>query len=473
MDEDPRYIEPELPYSLEAEQHLLGACMVHNATLDHVVDYLLPEHFANRLHGDIYNQMVDDFTNNKSFTPITLKPKIDNHQDLPEGMSAGQYLSRLAVNSVPPVVAKEYGKSILDYALRRKVIDTAQYGLHKAFDLSEGSADEIVEDIQHKLSGLSGAGGSGQDLLEIGYGMDKALELVDQAMADDRPVTGVPTGIPSLDRATGGWKPGNLITVAGRPGMGKTALAMVLAEGAASANVDVAVFSIEMAGDELALRIASSLMAEEPNSFTYFDASNGNLTDSQRYALGVGADRVKKLPIYISDNGGNTVESVRMETRRRNRLLAPLGRKIGLIVIDYLQLMHCGSAYKGNRVQEISNITGGLKRLAKELEIPIIDLSQLNRGVEARENKRPLMSDLRDSGSIEQDSDTIILLYRHWYYLKDQEPKKLSDQIDWKAELDAFKNKLEIIIGKQRRGPTKTLHVECKIETNTIRDFSR
>jgi len=450
----------------------LGSCVLNNQFMDRVVDYLEPDHFANQLHSDMYDHMVGQFRKNKSFTPMSMKPLFEGREELPEDKTSGLYLAQLAASSVTMKHTEAYGRVIHDYWLRRQTIQISQDTQSKAFDKSESTGADIIEEIQGTLSGLSGFSHNGQELVHISDGMNKAMELVTLAMNDENPITGVPTAIDSLDRATGGMKSGQLIILAGRPAMGKTALAISAAKGAALAGKNVAVFSIEMEADELTLRMASDFMADGSSSFSYFDAGNGKLEHEQFNSLSRGAKYVSDLPVHISDRGGNTVDSVRMETRRLDRSLATRGAKIDLIVIDYLQLMTMGRSYRGNRVQEISDITGSLKRLAKEMKIPIVLLSQLNRGLESRENKRPLLSDLRDSGAIEQDADTVLFVYREHYYLKHNEPKSISDQADWRDELKKCEHLLEIIIGKQRRGPTKTLRVEFRLETNTIRDFT-
>jgi replicative DNA helicase len=276
-------------------------------------------------------------------------------------------------------------------------------------------------------------------------------------MSADKTLSGVTTGLEALDKATGGMKSGQLIIIAGRPAMGKTALALTVAKGAAKSGKNVAFFSIEMESDELTLRLACDMLYGSTTPITYFDAGNGNIDNHEHIKLCQAFDQVSRLPVHISDRGGNTVDSVRIESRH-------------LIVIDYLQLMTVTSRYKGNRVQEISEITSSLKRLAKEINTPILLLSQLNRGLESRDNKRPLLSDLRDSGAIEQDADIVLFVYRDHYYLKNNEPNSVSDKCDWLDDLKKKEHQMELIIAKQRRGPTKTLYLDCFLHSNAIRD---
>ena len=474
MDEfDPRDEEQfkELPHNMEMEQAFLGSCMTYNNLMDGVIDFLEPEHFANALHQDMYRTCVEMFNHDKPFTSITLKDKYKTHAQLEDRENPSLYFSELAISSTLPKIAKQYAKHIYDLWMRRFLIENNQDATNLAYDLSEGTGADIAENLQQKLSDLSLSLNDGQELSHVTKGMNEAIEMVKQAMDSDKPVTGVTTGIPSFDRATGGLKSGGLYIGAGRPSMGKTALALSMGKAAAEDGTVTAIFSIEMEADELALRVASDMASDDPDSFSYFDAGNGTLSDNQHTAFIKGSNKVRRLPLYISDRGGNTVKSIRTETRRLNRSLASNDVKIGLIIIDYIQLMTMGSGYKGNKVQEIGDISGGLKRLAKELKIPILALSQLSRALEVRDNKRPMLSDLRESGSLEQDADTVFFVYRDWYYLNRQEPKNASEEVDLHDELKRCEDLLEIIIGKQRRGPTKTLRVQCMLPTNTIRDF--
>jgi replicative DNA helicase len=458
------YQEP--PHDNEMEQVFLGSCLMFNQIMDGVIDFLKPEHFSSSLHQVMYEHFVELFINNVSFTPISIKGKFEGHSDLGETTS-GQYLSRLSSMAIVPKVAVVYGKVILDYFIRRTIINASYTSQAAAFNKAEKSGPEIIEDISNTLSGLSRVASDGEELYPISKGVDLARAAVVEAMSADKTLSGVTTGLDVLDKATGGLKSGQLVIIAGRPAMGKTALALTVAKGAARSGKNVAVFSIEMESDELTLRLACDMLYGSTTPISYFDAGNGNIDNHEHIKLCQAFDQVARMPIHISDRGGNTVDSVRIESRRLNRILPD---KIDLIVIDYLQLMTVTSKYKGNRVQEISEITSSLKRLAKEMNTPILLLSQLNRGLESRDNKRPLLSDLRDSGAIEQDADIVLFVYRDHYYLKNNEPNSVSDKCDWLDDLKKKEHQMELIIAKQRRGPTKTLYLDCFLHSNAIRD---
>lgn len=456
----------ELPHDLEIEQVFLGTCLFHNDLLDHVVDYLEPDHFANALHQDIFRVMVDKFRANENFTPLSIKAKFERHSELPD-MSSGQYLSKLAAISIPPKVATGYGRAIHDYYLRRKVIEKSHLSSQEAYDLKHGTGFDIIQELQHNLSELSITVNDDQKLSHISKGAKEAWEMV--KAGQNREISGVSTGIKTLDEALGGLGATQLIIVAGRPGMGKSALALIMGKGAAQDGTTTAFFSIEMKAGDLTMRLASDLMSNTAFPISYSDALKGKLNASQMNTVKSGLKRTSDLDIYISDRGGQTVDSVRTETRKLER---KHGKKIGLIIIDYLQLMRVNGYSSYNRNNELSQITRGLKTLAVELDIPIVVLSQLSRQLEQRENKRPILSDLRDSGAIEQDADAVLFVYRDHYYLKQNEPKSISDQVDWQDELKRKERLMEVIIGKQRRGPTTTLRLESFLETNTIRDFT-
>ena len=457
----------ELPNDHQVEQVFLGTCLMSNKLMDAVVDFLEPEHFAHKFHQDIYKEFRGRFSRDDGFNPVNLKAKFLNHPDLPDDQTSGQYLSYLASVSILPKTAVGYGRAIHDLYLRRCVIETSFASQSSAYDVSEGSGLEIIQEVQNELSNLSLAVDDDKELVHISAGAEKALRAVEAAV--NKEINGITTGIASLDAALGGLKRGALIILAGRPAMGKSALAVSIMKGSALDGFNSALFSLEMEADELTLRMATDFTHDDPNAVSYFKAGNGDLNDMELDTIRSGLKRVGSLPAHISDRGGVTVDSIKMESRK---LIRKQGKPLDLIIVDYLQLMNEGYGFKGNRVQEISNITRKLKQLAKELNVPIVALSQLSRNLEQRENKRPILSDLRESGSIEQDADVVAFVYRHHYYIKNDEPKNVSAQADWHEELLRLENLMEIIIAKQRRGPTKTLRVESLLETNTIRDFS-
>jgi len=452
----------ELPHNLEVEQALLGAALVNNDVIDIVVDFLEAEHFANILHQDIYKECLKQYNLDRKFNPITLKTKFQDHDEI-QIFGGVVYLSKLATSAVTIINAVDYARLIHDLFIRRRVIEASNSASVDAFNLGDKTGSEIVETAQETLQLLHSAESLGEELIHVEKGADDAIQNVQNAIDRKGEVYGVTTGLRALDFKTGGMMGGQLWILAGRPGMGKTALALSIAKGASLKDYTGAFFSIEMKSDELAMRMASDFCFNHDNPIEYFSARKGDLTSYQFDRFKNGMAKLKELPLFISDKGGYTVASVRQECRKLNRKT-----KLDYIIIDYLQLMKASSKYSGNKVYEVAEITGALKRLAKEMDIPVLLLCQLNRGVEMREDKRPLMSDLRDSGSIEQDADTIIFAYREHYYLKNSEPKK--DKEAWMEKCARLENKIELIIGKQRHGPTDIVYLDAYMHSNAIRD---
>ena len=467
MDEnDPRFDEPIVPHNLEAEQAILGAALVNNEVMEGIIDFLEPAHFSNVAHQDLYTEFVKSFSKNKFFSPVTLFNKFKGQSWL-EDVGGPAYLANLAGNAISLINTREYAEIVHDLAIRRMIIEASQMASLAAYDTSEKSGSEIVEDAQQALNGMHNAETLGEELLHISDDIDEELADIIDGIENGVTLSGITTGLKGLDVKTGGAGDGQLWIIAGRPAMGKTALALNIAKGACKAGYTGAFFSIEMQGPELRERMVSDLIYNSHNPIKYFDIKNRNVDKFEISRLREGFEKMKDMPLFISDRGGTTVKSVRREARRLNRSL-PGGKTIDFIVIDYLQLMQGPTKRQTNRVLEIGEITGGLKRLAKELSIPIILLSQLNRSLEQRDDKRPIMSDLRDSGSIEQDADTIIFVYREHYYIKDKVPKKNADE--WAEKVEKCENKIDLIISKQRRGPTGTVKLDVYLHSNAIRD---
>ena len=459
----------ELPVSLEAEQAFLGAVMNKPILMDDVVDYLEPNHFANAGHGEVYAFFKECFANNAEINLLKVQEKFKNNPEFKE-VGGGAYLSKLYASVIKLKGAEGYARMVHDNAIRRQVIELGQTLVNQSYDTSLKSGSEIIAEFEKEIHALYTPTQNGEELKHIAESNKQALESVLDAIEHGGEVVGVPTGLKALDVATGGFSGGQLLVLAGRPGMGKTCLSLGIAKGAAEAGYNTAFFSLEMQCKELSLRLASDLCYEGNDNVPYFKAINGDLTQAEFNHFQLGMSKADQLPIYITDKGGVTVHSVRAEMRRLRRYLQKEGKTLDFVVIDYLQLMRSSSHYRGNKVQEVSEITAALKVLAKEFDIPILLLSQLNRGLEQREDKRPLLSDLRDSGSIEQDADAVFFVYREYEYIKNNEPKK--NVVEWMAECDYQKNKLDLIIAKQRRGPTKTLMFDCHLHSNAVRDLT-
>ncbi|OYU57628.1 MAG: replicative DNA helicase [Bradyrhizobium sp. PARBB1] len=436
--EAPHYREP--PHNIEAEQALLGAMLINNDAFHRVADFLKANHFFEPLHGGIFEVISELIRSNKIANPITLKTFLPAALDI-AGLSAAQYLARLAAEATTVINAADYGRTVYDLAVRRELIKIAEDMLNDAFDAAVDCAPQ--DQIQHAEQLL-------YEIAETGrYG--GGFETFETALKD-------------LDAKMGGLQPTDLIIIAGRPGMGKTSLATNIAFNVASAydateQVDgsprpvaggiVAFFSLEMSSEQLATRVLSE-QAEVPSS----SIRRGDIGETDFGRLLDCRQKMRRLPLFIDQTGALSIAQVAARARRLKRQ-----RGLHLIVVDYIQLMQ-GRSQRAtqNRVQEITEITTGLKALAKELNVPVVALSQLSRGVENRDEKRPQLSDLRESGSIEQDADVVLFVYREEYYLKNKEPKPGTDEhLTWESEMRDARGQAEVIIAKQRHGPTGTV----------------
>ena len=442
----------ELPHNIDAEQALIGALLIDNDTLDRVAEVVTPTAFFEPLHARIWSAAVAMISSGRRADPITLRPAFEAEPDIAPGMTVPGYLGRLVAGAVTVAGAREYARTIRDLATRRAVVRICDEAAASARDLPpDRSPSTIVEAIESELFALAERGTSGR-AVTFAEALDAAMRDVDAAFRSGSGIRGIPTGFSDLDRALGGLAPGALYVVAGRPGMGKTALATNIAWNAASRGVPVSFFSLEMPDSELALRVAAA-----ESGVSSERARRGAIESAEASDLMRAAQRIRDRKLFIDQRGGITIAQLVARARRQKRRHAT-----ALIVIDYLQLLAGGgrSAAAG-RVQEITEITTGLKALAKELEVPIIALSQLSRQVEQRENKRPQLSDLRESGSIEQDADAVIFVYREEYYLANTKPDGDGAKLaEWQRKLADASGKAEAIVAKNRHGRTATVELQ-------------
>jgi len=475
--EAPHYREP--PHNIEAEQALLGAMLINNDAYHRVGDFLKANHFFEPLHGEIYGVMSELIHSNKIANPITLKTFLPATLDI-AGISVAQYLARLAAEATTVINAADYGRTVYDLAVRRELIKIAEDMLNDAFDAAVDCAPQ--DQIQHAEQLLyeiaeTGRYGGGFETFETA--LDNAIDRAAQAYQSDGRLSGLATGLKDLDAKMGGLQPTDLIIIAGRPGMGKTSLATNIAFNVASAydtaqQVDgslrpvaggiVAFFSLEMSSEQLATRVLSE-QAEVPSS----SIRRGDIGETDFSRLLDYRQKTRRLPLFIDQTGALSIAQVAARARRLKRQ-----RGLHLIVVDYIQLMQGKSQCAAqNRVQEITEITTGLKALAKELNVPVVALSQLSRGVENRDEKRPQLSDLRESGSIEQDADVVMFVYREEYYLKNKEPRPgTDDHLTWESEMRDARGKAEVIIAKQRHGPTGTVAMTFQGEFTRFFDLA-
>ncbi|MEX0955587.1 MAG: replicative DNA helicase [Rhizobiaceae bacterium] len=454
----------EAPNNVEAEQALLGAIMVNNDAFYRVSDFLKPGHFHEPIHRKVYEVAGELVRMGKVANPVTLKTFLPADEKIGE-MTVSQYLARLAANAVTVINAADYGRAIYELATRRALITVGEDMVNIAYDAPvDMSPSEQIEDAERRLFELAETGRYDGGFESFTDAVKTAIDMANAAYMRDGHLSGIASGFRDIDRRMGGLQPSDLIIVAGRPGMGKSALATNIAfniahayepaqqaDGSfAAANGGVVgLFSLEMSSEQLATRIISE-QTEIPSS----KIRRGEITEPDFDKLVACAQTMQRIPLYIDQTGGISIAQLAARARRLKRQ-----RGLDLIVIDYIQLMTGSSKRAGeSRVQEVTEITTGLKALAKELNVPIIALSQLSRQVENRDDKRPQLADLRESGSIEQDADVVIFIYREEYYLKNREPKPGTEEyIKWETDMNESRGKAEVIIAKQRHGPTGTV----------------
>jgi replicative DNA helicase len=472
----PGEISPRVPpHNYEAEMALLGAILANNLVFDKVNEFLRPDHFADALHGRIYEAAGKLIERGQIANVLTLKNMFDQDPALVEHGGA-QYLARLAASVVTIINAEDYGRTIHDLHLRRQLIDLGEEMVNEAhsydFDLP---AMQQIETAEEQLFRLSETGDTEGGLRPLTEALTGAVNMAEAAVKREGHVTGVTMGLTDLDKKLGGLQPSDLIILAGRPSMGKTALATNIAFNAAHAyqetrdatgqvkvvnGAKVAFFSLEMSSEQLAMRILA-----ERTEISSDRIRRGEISRDDDFSrLVVAAQELQTLPLYIDDTPGISVAAMRTRARRLKRR-----HGLGMIVVDYLQLMRSPAGLRSeNRVQEVSEITRGLKAIAKELNVPVLALSQLSRAVEQREDKRPQLADLRESGSIEQDSDVVMFVFREQYYHERSEPKQREDEGNdkfaerharWVERGEFVHNVAEVNIAKQRHGPIGTIEL--------------
>ncbi len=449
-----------LPHNLEAEQALLGAILINNEALNQVAAFLEPGHFYLPVHGRVLEAVLKMVERGQIASPVTLKHYFDHDDSLSE-VGGAQYLARLAGSAVTIINAEHYGHAIYDLAMRRELIAIGEEMVNEAYDASlDESAVNQIENSEQKLFNLAEEGGAEGGFRALDAPLRTALDMITQACKRDGHLSGSTTGFTDMDKLLGGLHASDLIILAGRPGMGKTALATNIAFNAAQAfkqeldsqgnvkaehGAKVGFFSLEMSSEQLATRILA-----ERSEISSEKLRKGELSDIEFSKVVRASQEIESLPIYIDDTPALTVAGLRARARRLKRQ-----HGLSLVVVDYLQLMRPSSSMRlNNRVQEVSEITQGLKALAKELDLPVLALSQLSRAVEQRDDKRPQLSDLRESGSIEQDADVVMFVYREQYYLARKQPEDGTvEHVEWIERMERVHNLAEIIVAKQRHGP--------------------
>jgi replicative DNA helicase len=460
---EPTYRMP--PHNIEAEQALLGAILVNNEAFYRVSDFLEPKHFLESIHQRIFELAASLIRAGKLATPVTLKTFLPVDLDI-AGLTVNQYLARLAAEATTIINAEDYGSTIYDLSIRRDLITIGEDMVNLAYEAPvDATSQSHIEDAERKLFELAETGRFDTGFLRFTQALTTAVDMAARAYQREERLSGLATGLRDLDKYMGGLQKSDLIVIAGRPGMGKTALATNIAynvahsfepEIKADGTVEaidggrVGFFSLEMSAEQLATRIIS-----EQTEIASSTIRRGQITDADFEKIVAFSRTMQELPLFIDETGGISIAQLAARARRLKRQ-----RGLDLLVIDYIQLLQ-GSTRRSseNRVQEITEITTRLKALAKELNVPIVALSQLSRQVESREDKRPQLADLRESGSIEQDADVVLFVYRDAYYLKNAEPRDYNspEHGEWQAKYEKVRYQAEVIIGKQRHGPTGTV----------------
>src|SRR6266852_6568087 len=468
------------PHNIELEQALLGAILVNNEAFYRVSDFLEPRHFFEPIHQKLYEIAASLVRVGKTATPITLKTFLPSDLDV-AGLTASQYLARLAAEATTVINASDYGRTIYDLAIRRSLILIGEEVVNAAYDApADERPQDQIEQAERHLYELAETGRYGGGFQRFAQALTTAVEMAAHAYQRPGKLSGLATGLRDLDRMMGGLQRSDLVILAGRPGMGKTALATNIAynvakawEGGVRADGQiestnggiVGFFSLEMSAEQLATRIISEQTGIASNRMR-----RGDIEPSDFDVIADKAREMEKLPFYIDETGGVSIAQLAARARRLKRQ-----RGLDLLVIDYIQLLSGSSrrAHEG-RVQEVTEITTSLKALAKELNIPILALSQLSRQVENREDKRPQLSDLRESGSIEQDADEVAFVFREEYYLANKEPRVGTPEYEkWLLDMSVVHGQAEVIIGKQRHGPTGTVELQFEGQFTRFGDLAQ
>jgi replicative DNA helicase len=470
----------QAPHNLEAEQALLGAILVNNESMDRVSSFLEPHHFFDPLHQQIYDTAGKLIHAGKQATPITLRTFFESAEPISSELTVPQYLGTLAASATSIINAEDYGRTVYDLATRRALIIIGEDMVNGAYDSPvDLTPQSQIEDAETRLYDLAEQRKYGQGFLGFGTALANAIDMASAAYERDGHLSGLSTGLADLDSKLGGLQASDLIILAGRPSMGKTALATNIAYNIAKAyrsavepdgttkTVDggiVGFFSLEMSAEQLATRILS-----ERAEIGSEKIRRGMIDEPEFRKLVEVSREMSQSPLYIDQTGGISIAQLAARARKLKRQ-----KGLDLLIVDYLQLLTGSKRTSDGRVQEVSEITTGLKALAKELAVPIVALSQLSRQVEQREDKRPQLSDLRESGSIEQDADVVMFVFREEYYVERLKPSEGTQEfMEWQQKMMAVSGKAEVIIGKQRHGPVGTVPLAFESQFTRFGNLAR
>jgi len=457
----------ELPNNIEAEQAVIGSILVSNDIFDDVSIIIDNKKFYDPVHQKIFAAIENLISKGMLANPITLKNYFENDNSLAE-LEGHEYLVKLTKFSTTIRQAIEYSKIVYDMHIRRELIKISETMTENASNkILDLPGNKIIEDSERLLFDLAEKGSFNTSFIKFDQALNYTIEMASNAFKNEEGIVGVPTGLTDLDDRLGGMHNSDLLIIAGRPSMGKTALATNIAFHAAKklqekgTKSSIAFFSLEMSSEQLSTRILAEQSRIKSN-----DIRRGRISEEQFDKFIETSKNISELPLYIDETPAISIAAMSNRARRIKRL-----HGLDLVVVDYIQLMSAANTRDG-RVQEISEITKGLKALAKELSVPVLALSQLSRAVEQRDDKKPQLSDLRESGSIEQDADVVMFVYREAYYLERKEPRPATvEHAEWQAKMNEVSNLAEIIIGKQRHGPTGNINVEFEAMFTKFRDI--
>ena len=455
----------ELPNNIESEQSVIGSILLNNEIFDEINLLITSKNFYDPMHQKIFMAIEKLIYSGMLANPITLKNYFENEKD---ELNVPNYLVKITKFSTSSRQAIEYSKLIYDLYVKRELIKISENIIHtaKLNDL-DNDGKSIIENFEKSLFDLAEKGSFSSSLVKFDEAMKMTIEMASSAYKNEEGIVGVPTGLTDLDYRLGGLHKSDLLIIAGRPSMGKTALATNIAFNAAKKiqndgrKSTIAFFSLEMSSEQLSTRILAEQSRIKSN-----DIRTGKISEEQFDKFIETSKNISELPLYIDETPAISIAALSNRARRIKRLYG-----LDMVVVDYIQLMKA-SNFREGRVQEISEITQGLKALAKELSVPVLALSQLSRAVEHRDDKKPQLSDLRESGSIEQDADVVMFVYREAYYLQGKEPRIATvEHAEWQAKMNDISHLAEIIIGKQRHGPTGNVMLEFEAMFTKFKDL--
>jgi replicative DNA helicase len=455
----------ELPNNIEAEQAVIGSILVTNEIFDEISVIISNINFYDPMHQKIYEAIESLIYKGMLANPITLKNYFENEKD---DLNVPEYLVKITKFSTSSRQAIEYSKIIYDMFVRRELIKISEQTIDSAkLNNIDTNGQTIIENSERLLFDLAEKGSFNSSLIKFDEAMKQTIDMASAAYKNEEGIVGVPTGLRDLDDRLGGLHQSDLIIIAGRPSMGKTSLATNIAFNAAQKLQEsgkkstIAFFSLEMSSEQLSTRILAEQARIRSN-----DIRRGKISDEQFDKFLETSKNISELPLYIDETPAISIAAMSNRSRRIKRLFG-----LDMIIVDYIQLMRGTSFNKDGRVQEISQITQGLKAIAKELSIPVVALSQLSRQVEQRDDHKPQLSDLRESGSIEQDADVVMFVYREGYYLQRKEPREATvEHAEWQAKMNEVAHLAEIIIGKQRHGPVGKVTLEFEEQFTKFKD---